>query len=307
MSNHGMGRALSGVLARALIARRVHRSISTTISEADLFPGAQGTCAACGHVVEWRELYHRDAEGVEIVSSPPVRFWGDCPCWLDKIAAQAAISTSSVAADAGRLVEPVRVDIRDIQRFTLDSFDVSALQDGAKLVRAATRWLAAIEGKPAGSYHDGPPVCLFFHSEGKGRGKTHLAAAVAMEAYRKARGIAWVDEIGFIDRYWSAELEQRDSLTGYPGRASWLTVLDDMGARENTPPSLRDAWYAIINQRWLKCGWMIVTSNHTPEQLLDKGTIDDRTYSRLMQMTDRKIVSFIGDDYRLRNVRSAAA
>lgn len=305
-NNMTAGSVISGVLSRALIARRSARSISSTISDDQLFPGAQGTCDTCGSIVEWRELYPRDAEGCNITSWRPARFWGDCECWGRAIERSAELSRAGVVLNAGRLVEQPAVDIRSIQRFTLDSFDTAAIEDGAKLLRAAQRWMTSIEGRPEGDYRAGPPVCLYFYSSGKGRGKTHLAAALAMEAFRAGRLISFADEIGFIDRYWAAHLEARDSLTALPGRSAWLTVLDDLGARENTPPSLRDAWYAIFNQRWLKRGWTVITSNHTPAELLDKGTIDDRTYSRLIEMTGGRMVTFEGQDYRLRAARAGA-
>ena len=72
-----------------------------------------------------------------------------------------------------------------------------------------------------------------------------------------------------------------------------------MGDRENTPPGLRDAWYDLIGPRWLKRGWTIITSNCTLDELAARGTIDDRVYSRLYQMTGGKIVTFDGADQRL--------
>ena len=72
-----------------------------------------------------------------------------------------------------------------------------------------------------------------------------------------------------------------------------------MGSRENTPAGLRDFWYDLIGPRWLKRGWTIITSNHTLDELASRGTIDDRVYSRLVQMTGGKIVTFDGADQRL--------
>lgn len=211
----------------------------------------------------------------------------------------ASMSQASVAHDAGRLVEPVASDVRTIQRFTFATFDATRLVNGDKLLRAAQRWLEAIEGKPSGNYHDGPAVALYFYSQGKGRGKTHLAGAMAMDAHKRDKLVAFADEIGFVDRLWAAELDQRASLSQLAGEWAWLTVLDDMGARENTPAGLRDAWYGVINPRWLKCGWTIFTSNWTPEELVERGTLDDRSYSRLKQMTRGQVVTFDGADQRL--------
>lgn len=311
-------RALTGILIRALSARLAARQISTEISE--LFVGAQGTCARCGDLVVWKELSsHTEAQldtgsqalvpvdaphnvAPRVLDQHSVRFWSDCTCWLMACDRAAALSHAGSDAQAGMKTEPHVSDVRLIQQFSFANFDPAQLNGGAQLVRAAQRWLERIDGKPIGNYHDtdGPAVCLYFYSQGKGRGKTHLASAIAMDAYLRGKLVAFADEVGFLDRYWSVSLEQQAALTSVPSSRAWLTVLDGMGDRENTPASLRDAWYALINPRWLKCGWTIVTSNYTPAELLDRGTIDDRSYSRLMQMCRGKWIEFVGDDQRLK-------
>jgi hypothetical protein len=60
--------------------------------------------------------------------------------------------------------------------------------------------------------------------------------------------------LAYIERYWATPLEERARLSVRPSEWAWLTVLDDLGQRESTGPGLRDAWYDIINPRWLKRG-----------------------------------------------------
>ena len=90
------------------------------------------------------------------------------------------------------------------------------------------------------------------------------------------------------------------------GDQCWLTVIDDLGKSPPNNPTRKSgaqtAWYDIVNRRYLKRGWTIITSNSTLEQLAEQGTINDATYSRLAQMTRRTMIVFIGADYRLIDV-----
>ena len=167
----------------------------------------------------------------------------------------------------------------------------------ATLALATCSWSCALPFAER-SYTD-PQCCLFFHSAGKGRGKTHLASGIAMAARALGKSISILDELPFAEQYWAADLEHRRSLALGPSDKAWLSVFDDMGGRENTPAGLRDLWYDLIGPRWLKRGWTIITSNWTLEELIARGSIDDRVYSRLFQMTGGKIISFDGVDQRL--------
>ena len=46
-----------------------------------------------------------------------------------------------------------------------------------------------------------PRCCLYFYSAGKGRGKTHLASAIALLARSLGKTISIVDEISFVEDY----------------------------------------------------------------------------------------------------------
>lgn len=119
------------------------------------------------------------------------------------------------------------------------------------------------------------------------------------EARQAGRLVAFADETAYIERYWAAPMEEKAKLSALPGERAWLTVLDDLGQRESTGPGLRDAWYDVVNPRWLKRGWTVITSNWTPDELLARGTINEATYSRIVQMTRGQLVTFTGNDQRL--------
>lgn len=187
-----------------------------------------------------------------------------------------------------------------IGQFTLETFDASRLSNGDQLLAIVCGWLGAISPHPvAPSYSDKPRCCLYFYSQGKGRGKTHLAAALVNQVRANGRRAILVDEISYIESYWAADFESKAKLSALPGERAWLTVIDDLGQKESASAGLRDAWYDILNPRWLKRGWTVVTSNWTPDQLVERGTINPATYSRLVQMTHGKWIEFIGADQRL--------
>ncbi len=195
--------------------------------------------------------------------------------------------------------------LKRIQHFTLDTFDpdllVSAAQDTHPL-QVATTWLATILRLPHADYHapDSPPAALYFYSPGKGRGKTHLAAALALEARAQGKLVAYLEETSYLERRWSCPITDLEKLTALPGERAWLTVIDDLGQRHKPSPAVADAWYAVINRRWLKAGWTIITSNKLPDELVDTGTIGEATYSRLMQLIRTQVIYFDGVDQRLR-------
>jgi len=240
------------------------------------------------------------------MGTPPaaIRYWSDCSCWLAECDRAAARNSSAQDHASDYRAEPILSDIRAYQAFTLDTFDPSRLTNGDKLVAAGQRWLDQIGGLPFAdrSYAD-PRCCLYFYSAGKGRGKTHLAAALALAARAADKAISIVDEISYAEQYWAADLEHKRDLALAPGQRAWLTVFDDLGSRENTPAGLRDFWYDLIGPRWLKRGWTIITSNWTLDELVARGTIDDRVYSRLNQMTGGKLVTFDGVDQRLEHTQ----
>jgi hypothetical protein len=190
-----------------------------------------------------------------------------------------------------------------ITHLTLASFVPQYLagDEEAHPYHVATDWLAEIADLPEARYDvaESPVCALFFYCPGRGRGKTHLAAALALEARRRGKLAAFVEENSFLDRLGSCPFKDREEVLRTPGERAWLTVIDDLGQKEAPSDSVRNAWYGVINRRWLARGWTIITSNYTLDQLLARKTINEATYSRLMQMTRGSYVYFDGADRRL--------
>lgn len=254
--------------------------------------GALRACPDCGEPIELRELAGPNGRSV--------RYWSDCRCWRERIAHAASLSQASIARQAEMRGAP-RSRIGDYRHMVLPAFNPALLTDGFKLVEQLRGWLdrTLLARQCAEDYRTPATCALWFYSAGRGRGKTHLAAALAMLARDAGRLVAIVDEQRFVDELWAASFEARPELIRLPAEQSHITIFDDIGVRQNPTSGLRDVWYSLISPRWLGRRWAIFTSNHTPEQLAERGTIDDRVYSRIKQMTQGRIVSFDGTDQRL--------
>lgn len=248
-------------------------------------------CERCKATVEWKE--YTNAVGRS------VRYWSDCQCVHGAIARSRERVDASIGLQASQRTEVI-ADVVNLAQFTLSSFNPAKLANGERLITVVSGWLSAIQSLPySPSYYEKPRCCLYFHSAGKGRGKTHLAGALLNEARQMGKLAAFADEINYIETYWATPLEGRARMSALPADKAWLTVFDDMGAKESTSAGLRDAWYDLINPRWLKRGWTVITSNWTPDELLAHGTINDATYSRIGQMTCGQLIAFDGADQRL--------
>jgi len=260
----------------------------------DLPLGTVQPCLTCGGMIELCEYTAQWPSGPKTL-----RYWSDCRCIGGAIARDRELSDRSIGLQADQRTEII-ADPVPIAQFTFETFDASRLLNGAQLLAIVCGWLDAISRLlVAPSYSDKPRCCLYFYSPGKGRGKTHLAGAVVNQVRANNRKAVLVDEISYIESYWAADFEAKQKLSALPGEKAWLTVIDDLGQRESTGPGLRDAWYDIVNPRWLKRGWLVVTSNHKPDELVERGTINAATYSRLVQMTHGKLLTFDGADQRL--------
>ena len=267
-------------------------SIATSLYSLDL--GAVETCRRCGTPIQLKEIRSQWPAGEKVL-----RCWSDCPCIGIAISRDQALSLMSGSYQADQRSEII-ADPVPIRQFTFETFDPMRIANGARLLWKVKTWLETIgEHTIAPAYGDKPTHALYFYSAGKGRGKTHLAAAIVNQVRATGRRAVLVDEMDYIESYWAASFEDKKRLSDLPGTRAWLTVLDDVGQRESTTAGLRDAWYDVINARWLKRGWLVITSNWTPDQLRDNGTINDATYSRLAQMTQGTMIQFDGSDQRL--------
>lgn len=197
--------------------------------------------------------------------------------------------------------------LSQIARFALDAFDPDRLRVQLGCENPHTTvvdWLGAIRQRPQGDYRADPAVALHLYYPGKGTGKTHLAGGAALQARSWGKVVAFIEEVSYLERAWAADFADKERLSMVPGETAWLTVIDDLGQNVpgRDPRGLQKAWYNIINRRWLKAGWTIITSNKTLDELMDQGTLSEAAHSRLHQMTRGEVVLMEADDQRLRGV-----
>ncbi len=234
--------------------------------------------------------------------------WEVCPCrdavWERDEARKEAQITAAHSTQPTE-VQLVNASLAQIAHFTLETFAskrLTSTSPEAHPLAVATTWLERILHRPRGDYRDEQalPAALYFYSRGNGRGKTHLAAALVNAAREASKRAVFVNEQTYLQNRWSLPLDTADAYTALLGERAWLTVIDDLGARSRVSDTVSDAWYVLLNHRWLTAKWTIITSNKTPDQLLEQGTINLATWSRMGQMTGMQLVEFVGEDQRLR-------
>lgn len=197
--------------------------------------------------------------------------------------------------------------LSQIARFPLADFDPTRLRvqlGDDNPLDVVTNWLEAIKDLPSGDYHNGPPVALHLYYTGKGTGKTHLAAGAALQARAMGKLTVFLEETSYLERAWAADFAGKEQLSMLPGETAWLTVFDDIGQNPpgKDPRAIQKAWYNLINRRWLKAGWTVITSNRTLDELMYQKTLSEAAHSRLHQMTRGEVVLMEADDQRLRGV-----
>lgn len=185
-------------------------------------------------------------------------------------------SPREIRPDPPRSVAPTREETWE-QMIVWPRFASARLEDvPSHLVPPLRVWL------------DGAESVLMVYGE-VGTGKTHLAVAVAREAYvhRRRRVAMWsvVDLLDGLRPDGGADL---DSLAGVD-----LLVLDDLGVERPTEWSL-ERLYALVNRRWLYERPTIITTNRS-EPELSQG-LGARVVSRLFHGS--LAVELSGDDRR---------
>lgn len=138
--------------------------------------------------------------------------------------------------------------------------------------------------------------CLYF-SGPTGSGKTHLAMSVFQylldHAYTDIAVIhAWDLKDRGIKAMKEDKLQQLIDLYAKIG----VLIIDDLGAETNSEWN-ESFFFALIDRRWNRRAWMLITSNYPLEQL------PQRVRSRLLDQDYGIEVVFPGIDYRLSKER----
>lgn len=138
-----------------------------------------------------------------------------------------------------------------------------------------------------------------------GVGKSHLAACMANELMNKHLRSVVYTNFSDIDRQvkqamdWGGDKEAIRLFTNVD-----FLFIDDLGTERIVNANgqdlmLQQTIYDIINGRYVKCKPIIITSNYSLNELIEKTGIMQKTVDRIYEMATRKI-EITGDSYRLR-------
>ncbi len=260
-------------------------------------------CPQCGQPRQLRE-------------TPPnamqrsIRYWSDCVCVDTARARSIELSTDASRAMRGSRDEAggaYNVDTLNASAgLTLDTYHADWLADPAPF-HQAVKWLRDIQSvHVVCGYRTGPSAALYFRGP-RGRGKTHLAIALLLQAHASGNRAAVLNEFKYLHQTRGVEFGPAfEALVAEPGERAWLTVFDDIGKYQPTGDAdrarVQNAWGGVLDRRYNRRRWSIFTSEKSLEQLVMQGTLDDALYSRLYEMTRGIELPFSGPDQRLRGV-----
>jgi DNA replication protein DnaC len=134
-----------------------------------------------------------------------------------------------------------------------------------------------------------------------GTGKTHLAAAIMQELWRRDISCAFGSAPGLLANIRNAiqknDIRASDILHKF--QVIGLAIIDDIGV-EKVTDWVREQFYLLINARYEAMLPLVVTTNNSLEEL--EKHIGDRVVSRLIEIC--KGVILTGPDYRKSKLRN---
>ena len=115
-----------------------------------------------------------------------------------------------------------------------------------------------------------------------GTGKTVLAAATACEIMKKGGAAVTVTAFDFVKR--AKDYHTQFAIDDYydlftPMLDCDVLVIDDLGTEVMLKNITREYLYTVINERWLRKKYTVITSNLAPEKLLER--YGEAIFSRL--------------------------
>lgn len=114
---------------------------------------------------------------------------------------------------------------------------------------------------------------FFVIAGSSGTGKTVLASAIATELMKNGASAVTVSAFDFVKR--AKEYHTQFAYDDYkdlftPMLECDVLVIDDLGTDTMLKNVTREYLYTVVNERWLRRKYTVVTTNLKPEQLLDR-------------------------------------
>lgn len=216
-------------------------------------------------ITGWQTFF--DPEASDLYGVPEFRY-GKC-CY----AVQAEIEEQEKVIIAPRF-----------QQRTFDTFKITS--DNEEAYQAAVEYVSSFRGETTGGLmFVGPP----------GTGKTHLAAAVLREVFRKGVPCSFIQVPRLLEEIRNSYNNESEQNTENLARTATrkFVVLDDMGA-ERLTDWVREQMYMIVNDRYGNMLPTVITSNCTITELAKR--LGERTADRLSEMC--RVVPLMGKSWR---------
>lgn len=176
-----------------------------------------------------------------------------------------------------RLFQSAKVP-RAYARDTFSDYDVTP--ENREAVRAA-RWMVANESGRG----------LFFYGP-RGTGKTKLAAIIANERVRKGKPVLFSSVPDLMGDIRATFRRGNTEETLQSVKEADFLVLDDLGAERMTE-WVGEQLFAIINHRHNERLATIITSNYSPDDIVDRMATVDRDGNVVDDMQGHRIMSRI--------------
>ena len=188
---------------------------------------------------------------------------------------------------------PRYVNIGGMTRERLAGFTFDTFRPGGKSVRGHD---ASLEGayREARKWAEQPRGWLVFFG-GSGRGKTHLAGAIANYRLDAGDGVCFANVPDLLDELRASFAP--DSPTRYDDlfarlREAQILVLDDFGAHQTTPWA-QEKLYQILNFRYEGGMPTVITTN------TEMSKLDARISSRIGDLRNSVLYEIDAPDYRM--------
>lgn len=201
-----------------------------------------------------------------------------------------ALSQVFVLAERER---PRYSHIGGMTRERLAAFTFDTFRPGGKSVRGHD---ASLEGayREARTWADHPEGWLVFFGQ-SGRGKTHLAGAIANQRLDQGDSVCFVNVPDLLDELratFAPDAPQRYDDLFTRVREAPVLILDDFGAHQTTPWA-QEKLYQILNYRYEGRMPTVITTN------TEMAKLDQRIASRIGDLRNSRLYEITAPDYRL--------
>lgn len=143
---------------------------------------------------------------------------------------------------------------------------------------------------------------FFIAAGSSGTGKTVLAAATASEFMTRGLSVVTVTAFDFVKR--AKEYHTQFAVDDYrdlfsPMLDCDLLVIDDLGTEIMLKNITREYFYTVINERWLRRKYTFITTNLSPNALLER--YGEAVFSRLCDRSAARLYNMSAENVRLKN------